>query len=135
MFLICSAPPQLSPLSSDPLMLSLFLTGSDLLSNTFQQPTPATHTDLSQQTLRFYFSHFLASFLLQPWWNITASTSVFSSSPLHQGVCDQLSTTSCFICSGLSVALRIICYSIVCLSLCSDCVWVLSFVCSLFCLF
>lgn len=49
---------QLSPLSSDPLMLSLFLTGSDLLSNTFQHPTPMTDSNLSQRTLPFYFCPF-----------------------------------------------------------------------------
>lgn len=59
MFLICSAPPQTVPsLSSDPLMLSLCLTGSDLLSETFQQPTPTTSTDLSQQALCFLFFTF-----------------------------------------------------------------------------
>lgn len=96
-----SPPSQLSPLSSDPCMLSLFLTGSDLLSNTFLPTT--THwsipTDLT--FLFFLFSHL---FLL-----LLASASVY------------LGSSCSFICSGLSVALTMwrcfICDSIICLSL------------------
>lgn len=78
-FWFAHPPPPSTPLSSDPRMLSLFLTGSDLLSNTFQHPTPRRQTLIYPNVHRaFIFAHFLASFGLLPRWNIAASTCVFS---------------------------------------------------------
>lgn len=59
MVLICSPPSLFS--SCDTLMLSLFHTGSDLLSNTCRQPTPETLADVSQQTCAFISARFCSS--------------------------------------------------------------------------
>lgn len=59
-------PSQPSPFSFQLLMLSVFLTGSDLQSNTFQQPAPTTCWSLPTHTQRFYFLRFLSSLLLLP---------------------------------------------------------------------
>lgn len=58
---------QLSPLSPDLFMLSLFFTGNDLLSNTFQHPNPTADSNPSQHTLAYF---------LQLWWNFMTSTCV-----------------------------------------------------------
>lgn len=128
MFLICSSPPsspplysRLPPLPADPLMLSLFLTGSDLLSNTFQQPTLTTHTNPTQQTPRFDFCPFsrilyFPAMTEQHGFNLCflparVFTGLLSSDPEHEQL-----LRSC-----LSAALRIVCDSIVCLFVvCSD---------------
>lgn len=140
MFLICSATPRLllpavSPLPSDPLMLSLFLTGSDLLSNTFHQPTPTTHADLSQQTpalLFFPFSRLLSSSAMvehHSFFNLCfLCLRLISSSGSLWSALKPRAVLSVLACP------LVVCYSIVCLFPCFGCralaCLFFSFVCS-----
>lgn len=114
MFLICSFPlhSQLSPLFSDPLMLSLFLTGSDLLSNTFQHPTPTTDANLSQRARRFYFCPFSGILSSSATVEHRGFNLCFFQAHLLIRASLIGSQPRAVICSGLFMALRIICYSI-----------------------
>lgn len=89
--------------------------------------TPKTHTDVSQQSRVFVFSPL--SYLLSS--SATASTFVFCE-PLFISVSVIKGT---FIRSGLSVALRSICFSIACLSTCFGWLYVGAFVYLFFFLF
>lgn len=108
------------PAVSSLLMLSFFLHRKWFTVKHIPAPTPKTHTDVSQQSRVFVFSPL--SYLLSS--SATASTFVFCE-PLFISVSVIKGT---FIRSGLSVALRSICFSIACLSTCFGWLYVGAFV-------
>ena len=139
MFLICSAPsllPSSSPLSllSPPIPVCFHFSSQEVIyCQTHSNSQPQLHTLIyPNRPRRFYFSHFLSSFRLLPWWNITASsTSVFFFMfEAHLFIRVSVISSQRAVLSVLASPL-VVCYSIVCLFPCfwpsCSCLFVLFF--------
>lgn len=123
----------MSPLSSDPLTLSLFLKVIYCQTHSNSRPQLQTLLQQTHALLFFSFSCLLSSSDMVEHHGF--SLFVFSGLSLHQSVCDQLSTPSSFICSDLSLEDYLLFHCVFVpvpgLMLCwCFCLFVLSFVCS-----